>query len=136
MQRARAAPGPPSAAHTFPDPDVGEHFCALSSFTAHTPDSYSRREVVLLLGSKKEEMRFFFHRLTTKLRLIAGGDSSVCRGPKMKVLILAAVDTRLAGDMWEEHAMSAPPAQGRQLLRDRRCSCGPECTKQLITRAL
>lgn len=87
----------------------------------------------MLLGSKKEEMRFFFHRLTTKLHLIARGDSFVCRGPKMKVLILPAVDTRLAGDMWEVHAMSVVPAQGHLLLRDRRCSCGAECTKQLIT---
>lgn len=51
----------------------------------------------------------------------------------MKVLILAAVDAQLAVDMWEVHAMSAVPAQGHLLLRDRRRSCGPECTQLLIT---
>lgn len=57
----------------------------------------------------------------------------MCKGSKMKVLILAAVDAQLAVDMWEVHAMSAVPAQSHLLLRDRRRSCGPECTQLLIT---
>lgn len=53
-----AAPVPASAARSSSDPGTGECFYALSSFIAQISDSYSRREVVLLLGRKRRRRGF------------------------------------------------------------------------------